>query len=409
MSKYRSKYKHLYITVLALIPVLGAPAYADSGHDFVTEARLFYRAVACAGEEPVAGTQDGLDARVVGEHCKAQQSPAAKFRRRYMDKAGRFLGRHRPAELPGKVVYPFGGGDLISALIAYPDAAEVTTISLEHAGDPRRLAGLDAPQLRTSLALYRQAVSGLLRNHDSASENLRKLEKGPIPGQLAFFLLALALTDHEPISLRFFRIEPDGSLHYYSRAEIEELDDTVARKKAHRWVDTDYSVAFSNAEIQFRRRGAGPAEPARVHRHIVFNLNNQNFPDSPLHKHLERKGAIAAMTKAASYLLWMNNFSGIRNYLLRNMKFMISDSTGIPPLYARKAGFRQVTFGTYTGPFLPAGEKHDQAFVALWAGQPKRALPFRYGYPDAAGNYHLLLTIPKARPAPRAKIKPTKK
>jgi hypothetical protein len=396
MIKYHYRYR--YLPAILLLS-LGAPAHAESGRDFLAEATLFHRVVACAGEGPVPGS---LDARVVGEHCKEQQSRVASFRKRYMNKAGPFLARHRPAELPRTVVYPFGGGDLISALITYPDATEITTISLEHAGDPRRLSGLDKDRLRSSLALYREAVLGLLRNHDSASENLRKLEKGPIPGQLAFFMLALAMTDHEPVALKFFRIEPDGSLHYYTQAEIQSLDNTVARKKAARWIDTDYSVAFSNAELQFRRRGAGPAEPVRVHRHIAFNLNNQNFPGSPLHKHLERKGEIAAMTKAASYLLWNQSFSGIRDYLLQHMVFMISDSTGIPPLYARKAGFQQITFGTYTGPFLATREIHDQAFVKLWAEQPQQPLRFRYGYPDAAGNYHLLITI-KARKTPAKK------
>lgn len=395
MRKMIIKHRHLAIILLILG---GSSAHADNGRDFIAEARLFYRVVACVEAEPGPGAVDRtLDARVVGAHCKEQARRVAGFRKRYMNRASRFLARHRPANLPDTVVYPFGGGDLISALITYPDAREITTISLEHAGDPRRLSGLDKKQLAASLALYSEAVRGLLRNHDSASENLRKLEKGPIPGQLAFFMLALAITDHEPVALRFFRIEPDGSLHYYTQAEIDELDDTVARKKSFRWVDTDYSVAFSNMELQFRRRGAGPDRPVRVHRHIVFNLNNQNFPDSPLHKHLLQKGNIAAMTKAASYLLWNNSFSGIRNYLLDHMVFMISDSTGIPPLYARKAGFVQKTFGTYTGAFLEAKEIHDQAFVKLWADQPKRLLRFRYGYPDAAGNWHLLLTMPRAR------------
>ena len=40
------------------------------------------------------------------------------------------------------------------------------------------------------------------------------------------------------------------------------------------------------------------------------------------------------MTKAASYLLWWKEFSLIRNYLLKNMVWMISDSTGIPTDHA---------------------------------------------------------------------------
>ena len=83
----------------------------------------------------------------------------------------------RPAGLPSSVVYPFGGGDLVGALVTFPDAKEITTISLEHAGDPTRLAKLTKKaELRQHLADFRAAVDGLLRLHDSTSENMMKLE-----------------------------------------------------------------------------------------------------------------------------------------------------------------------------------------------------------------------------------------
>ena len=60
------------------------------------------------------------------------------------------------------MVYPFGGGDLISALTTYPEATEITTMSLEHAGDPRRIKGITTEQLKASLQLIRSTSSGLL-------------------------------------------------------------------------------------------------------------------------------------------------------------------------------------------------------------------------------------------------------
>lgn len=371
-----------------------ARASHAQGHDFIDEARLFYRVVTCGGDGALPAE---VDAQVVNAHCKEQGQRVERFRKRYIEPATQFLARHRPANLPTSVVYPFGGGDLVSALITYPDATEITTISLEHAGDPRRLTMLGKKDLASSLALYREVVHGLLLRHDSASENLRKMEKGPIPGQLAFFIQGLVAMDYEPVSLRFFRIEDNGSLHYLTRAEIDELDGTRANKKSYRWVDTDYSVAFSNMELAFRRRGRAASEPVRIHRHIAANLDDQHFRGSPLERHLMSKDKIAAMTKAASYLLWMHSFTGIRNYLLEHMTFMVSDSTGVPPKFARKAGFSQKTFGAFTGSFLKTNELHNQAFVELWASQPKRRLPFRYGYPDAAGSYHLVLTFPNTK------------
>lgn len=387
------------VTIMSLASVAHA---AGPDHDFIEDARLLYQIVAC-GEGPApAMIAQPSDAEIVAAHCRLQRQRVEQFRTRYVSRAQPFLARWRPASLPAQVVYPFGGGDLVSALITYPDATEITTISLEHAGDPRRVAALRGRALRDALTVYRESVSGLLRNHDSASEKMRIVEGGPIPGQLAFFLQGLVALDYEPVSLRYFRLRDDGSIVYLTEDDIAALADTRARKKARNWVDTDYSVAFSNMELQFRRRGDASA-PVRVHRHIAANLNNDGFKGSPVRAYLLAKGNIAAMTKAASYLLWSQHFSEVRSYLLDHMVFMVSDSTGIPSGLARRAGFEQITFGGFTGAFLPIEDKLGVGaeFVALWRQQPYRKLTFRYGYPDSAGNFHLMITRPRQPAAAR--------
>jgi hypothetical protein len=98
------------------------------------------------------------------------------------------------------------------------------------------------------------------------------------------------------------------------------------------------------------------------------------------------------MTKAASYLLWEESFSLIRDYLLKNMVWMISDSTGIPASHARAAGFVQDAYGRFEGPFLKAVPGPARDFAALWKSQPLRRLPFPFGYPDMNRHLHLLVT-----------------
>ena len=39
--------------------------------------------------------------------------------------------------------------------------------------------------------------------------------------------------------------------------------------------------------------------------------------------------------------------------------------------------------------------------VELWASQPRRKLPFRYGYPDFDKHLHLMITAPKPGPGPK--------
>jgi hypothetical protein len=374
-----------------------APAAADEGAaDFSRDARLFYRVVACGGTDPLPPS---IDAATVDAHCAEMAKRYEHYNEKYVTPARTFFAPLRPANLPTTVVYPFGGGDLASALVTFPDAREITTISLEHAGDPTRLVKLDKKHLRAALAEFRAASAGLLSLYDSTSENMRKLERGGIPGQLSFHITGLTALGFEPVGLKFVTLNPDGTLHYLTAAEIDAVAHKKAKKVKGGWVDTDFSEAFNHMELTFRRAG-DPKAPLLVHRHFAANLANKAFKDAPIHKHLLAKGKIAAITKAASYLMWMGGFSDIRDFLLANMVWMASDSTGVPPRYAKKAGFTQITYGKFTAPFLEEADKPTgEAMVKLWSSQPHRKLPFRYGYPDANLNLHLMITQP-AEPKP---------
>jgi hypothetical protein len=368
-------------------------ASAEDARDYIDDAKVFYRVVSCgAPETPVPA---GLDQKTVDAHCAIMAKTYEYTKTKYIETAQKFFANLRPTDVPTTVVYPFGGGDLLSALVTYPDAKDITTISLEHAGDPTRVAKMTKKAaLKQHLAEFRAAVDGLLRLHDSTSENMMKLEVGGIPGQLSFHITGLMLHGYEPVSLKYFTINDDGTLHYLTQTEIDGLAKKKAKKLRGKWVDTDFSEAFNNMELTFRKVGDAKA-PLVTHRHIAWSLDDKKFKESPLQKHLVAKGKIAAMTKAASFLLWNNYFSGIRDYLLDNMVWMASDATGVPPKHAKKKGFTQTTYGVFKGAFLDEYDANvNEQMVELWDKQPKRKLPFRYGYPDNEKHVHMMITAP---------------
>src|SRR5438105_12471637 len=159
------------IAAVALSADAGTPAPAPAagqhpqgGEDFTPEAKLLFRVVACAGDEPLP---DNIDKAVVDEHCKKLNQRIEKYRKTWVDVASPFIQKLKPAGLPTTVVYPFGGGDLISALTTYPELTDVTTLSLEHAGDPRRIHKVNSAQLKESLDVVDRASAGLLVANDS--------------------------------------------------------------------------------------------------------------------------------------------------------------------------------------------------------------------------------------------------
>jgi hypothetical protein len=326
---------------------------------------------------PDAGSDDSL----VAAHVEGLAGIEEEFRKAWLAKAMPFLARVVPKQLPPTVVYPFGGVDLVAALATFPHASDITTISLEPAGEPNAMFSGSRKVLAKRLELVRKYAASLLRAAFNRSDNLTNLTDQNVPGPVLFSLMALRIHGYEPVALRYFRISPSGQLVYLSEADAQQA---VASGNTHAWDD---------AEILFK---SGSEGGVRVHRHIYMDLSDAWLASNPGTIHyLRSKGKVAAMTKAASYLLWYDTFSIIRKYLLDNMVWMVSDATGIPPHIAQEAGFEQITYGQFSATIFKADAAVAKEFRELWKSQPARSVPFRYGYPDhGTGANQLMVTRP---------------
>lgn len=353
--------------------------------DFGNAARELYRAASCgaSGEVPA-----NLDRALVDGHCSALRFIFDQYRQRWLSKAIPFMAELRPSGLPPRVVYPFGGGDLFAALTVFPDAEEITTISLEPAGDVRSIARVEPPRLRGALAMNRHNLKKLLGLTYSKTTNLDTEGRGALPGEIVFLMAALAVHGLEPVSLKYFAIQEDGSLRFFTEEDFRALDKTTSRSPGQA-----PPPQFSNVEIAFKKIGSDG--PVHVIRHVSQDLSDKALESNPgLILYLSAKGPVSAMTKAASHLLWADEFSIIRNYLLKNVVWMISDSTGIPPRFATAAGFVQDTFGKFDGParYGPIEPWDARDFRKLFAENPKRDLGFQFGYADVHRQIHLVVT-----------------
>jgi hypothetical protein len=398
------RYPGLMRTVLVLLALLVAGnARADSGSngtDYGPQVRAMFRVAACGSDDAVPVR---FSARTVDAHCKDMQEVYRSYKRAWADKAQAFIAELRPKDLTRTVVYPFGGGDLSSALAVFPDAEELTTISLEAAGDLRVIDTITKAQLATDLDKITLDLRRLYHAAHSTTQSLQEASHSQLPGTIMMALAGLAVHDMEPVALRYFDIEADGSLRYLTNDELDaraaefaaaKRGDKKPKKVTHYWYEQD--SAFANVEIQFRPRGE-PKANLRTYRHIVANLDDTHMTkDDRVLEHLSAKGKVAVITKAATFLLWYDDFKQIRAYLLGHIAWMISDASGIPPSYAAPAGYEQLTYGEFTGPYFVIDDKNTRAeFVKLWKTNPHHDLPFRFGYPDAEKHNHLMITRPK--------------
>jgi hypothetical protein len=357
-----------------------APEEPLAGTPYTKEIQAAFRVAACAGDDSFIPA--GIDKKMVDNHCATLKSGYEEYKREWIDVAGPFLAKLRPANLPKQVVYPFGGGDLVTALATFPDATELTTISLEIAGDIRGITKPDNKRLATELSTLREHLGKLFLKAHSRTINLDIETRGAVPGEAAFTLAAMAIHGFEPITYRYFDFSDDGSLHYLTDADIA---------KAEKAGKTGRGGPFANAEIRFKKTGTNEV---RILRHVAYDLSDGNLKSHPaLMKHLDTKSKVSAMTKAASHLLWDDaNFSVIRDWLMKHTDWMISDTTGVPPRIAKKNGFEQDYYGQYeyAEPFGTVNNKDMNEFHEKFKGNAP--ISFRYGYPDNKSHGHIVVT-----------------
>jgi hypothetical protein len=372
----------------ALLLAAAGPARAAQA-SFDAQAQKIFRVALCGGEgQPAEPSQ--------ARHCQAISAAIAEYKKEWLDQAMPFIASLRPKELPPRVLYPYGGGDLVTALAVFPDATLYTTISLESVGDPRGVDALSGEALERSLGINRHNVVRLMRAAFSATTELSAGETSDLPGQLILAMAGLVAHGYEPVGLRYFALGADGALVYVTDEEVAAYDAAGRKKKGAKKSERELRQhLFSNAELTFRKRGDAKA-PLKTYRHIAANLYDRFQPmDGPLMSHLRSLGRISAMTKAASHLLWARQSGHMRAYLLAHMDWMLSDATGIPHPAAVKAGFEQVTYGKYVGAYFEhRNPEVERDFVKLWKDSPARELPFRFGYFDKSFNSHMLVTRP---------------
>lgn len=377
--------RSLVSLLVALVVGAGVASAQSAPREFLDEGKALLVVGACAD-----GTVENVKPVIREAHCKKVKAAQEDYRKGWLTAARAFFAAQVPASIPRVVVYPFAGGDLSTALTVFPDADEITTLSLEPAGDPTALRKLTDAKLKAALATVATELRSLYRSNFSVTMNMiTAMRGGQLPTQLIFSLTALAMHERELVSLRYFTLTQTGEVKYLTADEvtaIAKLKDVGKRNRA-----------FGNVEIKFKKSGG----KEQTYRHIMANLDDKHLKASPAAlEHLKKKGKVAAMTKAASYLLTFDDFKTMRQYVIDHVEWMVSDSTGLPPKYGTAAGFEYETHGTYESSNMPAGAAVTPQWKALFAAQPRRKLEFRFGYPDGKFRGHLIIMRRKAAKAP---------
>ena len=376
--------------LLATLATLATVPARAAGPDYAPEVRFLARAVACdAGVDSPEGAAFA-NSKAGKAHCDGLARTVATYRKDWLAGAEPFFRGIVPNTLPKTVVYPFGGGDLLTALVVFPDMEELTSVSLEAGGDPRGVRTLAPETLSRALVYHRDFIAELVRWNHNRTLDLAALKSFPVPPQLSFALVGLAVHGYEPVGLRIIELTPDGAV------VDRDLEAASAKLGTGRIGIRKRNDLAASYELTYRKKGE---TKLRIYRHFQANLANGELAlDDRVLKHLRQKGRVAAMTKAASHLLWHNIFSMMRDYLKAHIVWMVSDSTGISPQHLEAGAWKQSVWGGFDTAVFNPTSSGQVAMRALFASQPARPLPFRnFGYPTRGLKGLVIVTEPVGR------------
>ena len=142
--------------------------------DYGAEARVLWRTVACGGDDAIPTR---LPKKVIDAHCRELTRVYARFHKKWADVAAPIFATLRPKDVPRTVLYPFGGGDLLFAMVVFPDADAITSISLERAGNARVIDAMSAADFKEGLADADWMIHRLASVEYSFTEHMEAMQR----------------------------------------------------------------------------------------------------------------------------------------------------------------------------------------------------------------------------------------
>jgi hypothetical protein len=270
------------------------------------------------------------------------------------------------------VFYPFSGPDFLYVNTVFPDSRYLLMAGLEPVGTMPDLAKLQdegklGPYLgEMKTSLYTILVASFFKTKDMKTDFNNQLVDGLMPAIIVF----LARQGYTIDAIDYVTLRHDGSL---------------ARRG-------DGSGA-PGVQIAYDKGDRGDL---RYLFYFQTDLGNDGLHGNPGYVRMMQKlGPGITYLKAASYLLYEDYFSTIRDGILDNSFCVVEDDSGIPFRDFKPGEWEVTPYGNYTGP-IPLFKEHYQPDLAdFYARTPHSPLPFGSGYKFVASVSSLLVAQKK--------------
>ncbi len=239
--------------------------------------------------------------------------------------------------------YPFSGPDILHATTFYPGANTYILMALEIPGGFPNFAKKDT----TTATGYLQAVMGALNDVFNKSYFITSYMNRKVNfdanGTAPIMCLFLARSGYQVLDIEKRKIQEDGT-------DVALSSDTAISYDSNRYLLIHFKQAGSN----------------EIKNLIYFSTNICDDPYPADKPGLKKNKALVAWLekhvvdcntylKSASYLMHNDNYSIIRNIILKFSKSVLQDDTGIAYRYFDKSKWNFTLYGGYVKPVKDFG------------------------------------------------------
>jgi hypothetical protein len=275
------------------------------------------------------------------------------------------------------VFYPFSGPDFINAFTLFPRATTYLMIALEPVGE---LPDFTGPNEQNFFASLQRSLYDLLYLDFFITNKMKaSISKSELKGALPVILFFLAREKARVLDIRYWVMKPDGAIEESPGAEPRERTPGIPGVR----------IVFTSP---------GETSPQTLY-YFQFNLANDSLGrNEPFVSFLKSFGPMTSFTKAASYLMFGGNFSGIRQFILDQSLYVLQGDSGIPLKHFAPELWNLKFYGTYDGPI----SLFKKCYQPDMANQYKhrediQPLPFGIDYRHRVRTSNLLLASKKGK------------
>lgn len=258
------------------------------------------------------------------------------------------------------VFYMFSGPDFLYANQFFPNAGTYILAGTEPIGPLPEVTRFAGPALDYVLQNLQRSLNSVLRFSFFITKDMKTdLQNEQLKGTLPIFYVFLARAGKTITDVSFITLDKSGDEH------------PAAPNEKSKSLTPGVRITFSGA----------PGAPPQTLYYFTTDLSNDGIRQQPgFLKFCRGQGTGASLLKSASYLMFENGFSTVRNFLLEQSKAIVQDDSGIPIAAFDQSKWLLRFFGSYAGPIEIFKQYYQPQLQGLYQQSNPAPLSFGIGY-----------------------------